>query len=96
MHLRDEMRKEEIIALHALCHDVKEKIKHLYRLDDACFSEYVALDILPHDVHKSKAEHEKACYVLGKEIAVFFSRDDDYSGFGKTARILEKLATRMS
>ncbi|MGC9308487.1 MAG: UPF0058 family protein [Thermoplasmatota archaeon] len=52
--------------------------------------------VLPHNIHKSKADHEKACYLLGKELALFFSHDDDYSSFGKTARVLQRLAARLS
>jgi len=90
------MRKDEVIQLHALCYRIKEKIKQLYNLDETYFTDYIALRVLPHNIHKSKADHEKACYLLGKELALFFSHDDDYSGFGKTARVLQRLAARLS
>ena len=88
------MQKQEVIQIHKLCYTLKEKIKLRYNLDEKFFTEYAALDVTPEQTFKSQTEHEIACFVLGKEIAQYLSHNDPYSGFGKTAYILTKLAAR--
>lgn len=58
------------------------------------FSQYRSLDISPIQIHRSKAEHKHAIFVLGKEIASVMS-EDDFSGPGRTSVRMQQLAERI-
>ncbi len=57
------------------------------------FSQYQSLQISPIHVHRSKAEHKHAIFVLGKEIASIMSHDE-FSGAGRTSVRMQELASR--
>ena len=57
------------------------------------FSQYHSLDISPIHVHRSKAEHKHAIFVLGKEIATIMAHDE-FSGAGRTSVRMQELAFR--
>lgn len=57
------------------------------------FSQYQSLQISPIHVHRSKAEHKHAIFVLGKEIATIMARDE-FSGAGRTSVRMQELAYR--
>jgi hypothetical protein len=57
------------------------------------FSQYQNLGISPIHVHRSKAEHKHAIFVLGKEIATIMAHDE-FSGPGRTSVRLHELAHR--
>ena len=40
------------------------------------FDEYKALSISPVHIHRSKADHKRAIFILGGELATLMSRDD--------------------
>ena len=65
---RDEMQKDEIIQLHVLFLNIKEKIERLLH-DTTLFDEYVKLGVLPTEVHRTKEEHKKAVLILAKKFA---------------------------
>ena len=50
--------------------------------------------MLPHHVHKSKDDHKKAVFILGKGIALEFSHDK-YSGTGRVAERLARMEARI-
>jgi len=57
------------------------------------FSQYHSLQISPVHVHRSKAEHKHAIFILGKEIATIMSHDE-FSGAGRTSVRMQELACR--
>ena len=57
------------------------------------FSQYHSLDISPIHVHRSKAEHKHAIFVLGREIATVMAHDE-FSGPGRTSVRMQELAYR--
>lgn len=57
------------------------------------FSHYQSLQISPIHVHRSKAEHKHAIFVLGKEIASVMTHDE-FSGPGRTQVRMQELACR--
>ncbi len=57
------------------------------------FSQYHSLQISPIHVHRSKAEHKHAIFILGKEIASIMAHDE-FSGAGRTCVRMQELAVR--
>ncbi len=87
------MQKEEIIQLHTLFAQIKNELEQKSP-DAATFEEYDALDVQPHHVHKSKDDHKRAVFLLGKGLAQVFSHDK-YSGTGRVAQRLARMETRL-
>ncbi|MGP8330333.1 MAG: UPF0058 family protein [Methanosarcinaceae archaeon] len=85
------MHKDELIQLHTLM----AQIKKYFECDESCcdFDEYHSLSISPVHIHRSKAEHKHAIFVLGNELASIIS-DDEYSGTGRTSARMQELASR--
>ena len=85
------MHKDELIQLHTLMAQIK---KH-FECDESGreFDEYHSLSISPVHIHRSKAEHKHAIFVLGNELASIIS-DDEYSGIGRTSARMQELASR--
>ena len=85
------MHKDELIQLHTLMAQIK---KHFEGNESSCeFDEYHSLSISPVHIHRSKAEHKHAIFVLGNELASIIS-DDEYSGIGRTSARMHELASR--
>ena len=63
------MQKEEIIQLHTLFAQIKNELEQQFSSPASAFGEYEELNVLPHHVHKSKDDHKRAVFVLGKVIA---------------------------
>ncbi len=85
------MHKDELIQLHTLM----AQIKKYFECDESCcdFDEYHSLSISPVHIHRSKAEHKHAIFVLGNELASIIS-DDEFSGTGRTSARMQELASR--
>jgi hypothetical protein len=88
------MQKEEIIQLHTLFAQIKNELEQQVSSPVSAFAEYEKLNVLPHHVHKSKDDHKRAVFVLGRVIAQVFSHDK-YSGTGRVAQRLARMETRM-
>ena len=87
------MHKDELIQLHTLMAQIKRHFEHM-GIDES-FNGYDSLSISPLHVHRSKAEHKHAIFVLGNDIATALSQDD-ISGIGRTSERMQKLASRAS
>ena len=85
------MHKEELIQLHTLMAQMKKYFEINGSKNN--FNTYKDLGISPVHVHRSKAEHKHAIFVLGEEIASIIS-DDDYSGSGRTSVRMNELAVK--
>ncbi|SFM73205.1 UPF0058 family protein [Methanolobus profundi] len=86
------MHKDELIQLHTLMAQIR---KHFEHMGLSPYGEYDSLSISPLHVHRSKAEHKHAIFVLGNDIASALSQDD-VSGMGRTSIRMHELATRAS
>lgn len=84
------IHKEELIQLHALMVQVKKFFEENGKGE---FSQYHSLNISPMHVHRSKAEHKHAIFILGKEIASIVAHDE-FSGQGRTEARMQELASR--
>ncbi|MCD4798192.1 MAG: UPF0058 family protein [Methanosarcinales archaeon] len=85
------MHKEELIQLHTLMTQMKKYFEE--NGSDNGFNIYDNLGISPVHVHRSKAEHKHAIFVLGGEIASVIS-DDEFSGTGRTSARMNQLAEK--
>jgi len=68
------MQKEEIIQLHALFVQIRKELEGKYQGTNEFFEEYDKMGVLPHHVHKSKGDHKRAVFILGKGISEIFKR----------------------
>lgn len=87
------MHKDELIQLHTLMAQIKRHFEHM-GINES-FDGYDSLSISPLHVHRSKAEHKHAIFVLGNDIAASLSQDD-ISGIGRTSERMHELALRAS
>jgi len=62
------MYKDEMIQLHQFLVYVLKYLSEDDQVTNDC-SEYISLKISPHHIHKTKAEHKHAIFVLCKIIA---------------------------
>lgn len=85
------MHKEELIQLHTMMAQMKKYFEESG--PEANFDSYRNLGISPVHVHRSKAEHKHAIFVLCSEIASLIS-DDEFSGSGRTSIRMNELAER--
>ncbi|ETA67994.1 MAG: hypothetical protein PWQ51_534 [Methanolobus sp.] len=85
------MHKDELIQLHTLMAQIRRHFEHMGV--DNSFTEYDSLSISPLHVHRSKAEHKHAIFVLGNDIAAALSQDDT-SGIGRTSERMHELAMK--
>jgi hypothetical protein len=84
------IHKEELIQLHTLMVQMK---KFFEESGHGEFLQYQSLQISPIHVHRSKAEHKHAIFILGKEIASVMTLDE-FSGPGRTQVRMQELASR--
>ncbi len=87
------MHKDELIQLHTLMAQIKRHFESTGMSNS--FNGYNSLSISPLHVHRSKAEHKHAIFVLGNDIAASLSQDD-ISGIGRTSERMHELALRAS
>ena len=68
------MHKEELIQLHSYMAQMKRYFERHGITHE--FDDYKALSISPVHIHRSKADHKRAIFILGGELATLMSRDD--------------------
>lgn len=62
------MYKDELIQLHQFLVYVLKYLEDEYEFKEEC-EEYFCLNISPHHIHKTKAEHKHAIFVLSELIS---------------------------
>lgn len=67
------MQKDELIQMHTLLCQIKNHLQNTGVAEDDSFAEYEGLGISPVHVHRSKGDHKRAIFLLGKELASFAS-----------------------
>ncbi|MCA1813072.1 MAG: UPF0058 family protein [Halobacteriales archaeon] len=89
------MHKDELIQMHTLLCQIKNHIETgAGNQADSWFNEYRTMGISPIHVHRSKAEHKKAIFVLGKEISGYLAQGE-YSGAGRMSARLADMINKM-
>jgi hypothetical protein len=82
------MHKEELIQLHTYMAQMKRYFERNGITHE--FDDYKALSISPVHIHRSKADHKRALFILGGELANLMSRDDFISD-GQSVQMRESL-----
>jgi hypothetical protein len=69
------MYKDELIQLHQFLVYVLKYLENGYEIRDECL-DYFSLNISPHHIHRTKAEHKHAIFVLSNSISDVISKDN--------------------
>ncbi len=82
------MHKDELLQLHSLLCQVKRFFEDA-ELDVAgVFDDYDALEVSPQHIHKSKTDHKRAVFLLGKGLSGMVMPDDPE----QKERLIERFA----
>lgn len=65
------MQKDELIQMHTLLCQIKNHLQSTGVASQDSFQEYESLGISPVHVHRSKGEHKRAIFLLGRDLARF-------------------------
>ncbi len=82
-----------MIQLHQFLVYVLKYLAEDSQITNDC-SEYISLKISPHHIHKTKAEHKHAIFVLCKIISEIISDDDNNSIPDNVSNSLSELVIR--
>lgn len=63
------MHKDELIQLHTLLCQMKSYFEAQGHEVGEKFADYQSFGVAPQHIHKSKMQHKKAVFLLGKELA---------------------------
>jgi len=89
------MHKDELIQMHTLLCQIKSHIEATEpQTAEEWFREYRTMNISPIHVHRSKADHKRAIFVLGKEISAFLAKGE-FSGPARMSVRLAEMIHRM-
>ncbi|MDO5849253.1 MAG: UPF0058 family protein [Methanobrevibacter sp.] len=87
------MYKDEMIQLHQFLVYVLKFLAENDQIQNDC-SEYMILNISPHHIHKTKAEHKHAIFVLCKIISEIIADKDNNSIPSNVCNSLSDLVAR--
>lgn len=87
------MYKDEMIQLHQFLVYVLKYLAENDQIQNDC-SEYISLKISPHHIHKTKAEHKHAIFVLCKTISIVIAEKDKNSIPPNVCNALSDLVAR--
>ena len=85
------MHKDELIQLHTLMAQIKRYLEDQGVEHD--FEDYNSLSISPVHIHRSKAEHKHAIFILGNHLASIIS-EDEISSVSRTSIRMQEFAER--
>ncbi len=90
------MHKDELIQMHTLLCQIKDYVEtqQVTEKDEGPFRQYEDLGISPIHVHRSKSDHKKAIFVLGKVLAEYISNSDT-SEPARVGNRLNNIVSRM-
>ena len=90
------MQKDHLIQLHAFLIQVRAYIEKVHK-DEArgSFDVYDALNIRPHEVHKSKNKQQTAIFELMRGISDVLSETDPESHFPNMVKTLDKFCDQV-
>ena len=70
------MQKDELIQMHTLLCQIKNHLENTGVAGPDHFRDYDHLGVSPVHVHRSKGDHKRAIFLLGKELATFASHGE--------------------
>jgi hypothetical protein len=89
------MHKDELIQLHTLLCQVKHHFERSMNLQGR-FKDYESYGVSPQHIHKSKLQHKKAVFLLGRDLAETLSGADEFSNAHKVGMRMAELAKKVS
>ena len=87
------MYKDEMIQMHQFLVYVLKNLAENDEIKNDC-SEYIALNISPHHIHRTKAEHKHAIFVLANTISNVMINKDENSIPPNVTNALQELIKR--
>ena len=87
------MYKDELIQLHQFLVYVLKYLEDGYEVKDEC-EEYFRLNISPHHIHRTKAEHKYAIFVLSESISEVVAKKNNGLNQTNVSNGLSELAKR--
>ncbi|KZX12069.1 UPF0058 family protein [Methanobrevibacter curvatus] len=72
------MYKDEMIHLHQFLVYVLKYLETNKNMQASC-KEYISLNISPHHIHRTKADHKGAIFVLSNTITEVINKDKNYT-----------------
>lgn len=87
------MHKDELIQMHTLLFQIKSYLEQAGTPTEN-FDEYKRMGVSPIHVHRSKHEHKKAIFVLGKELAGLMA-PHEFSNPGRVSNRLSEYVRHM-
>lgn len=87
------MYKDEMIQLHQFLVYVLKYLETNDEIHNSC-SEYISLNISPHHIHRTKAEHKHAIFVLSNTISEVILKEDMESVPSNVSNALSELVKR--
>jgi hypothetical protein len=88
------MHKDELIQLHTLLCQVRNVLERAGIGQEAPYKDYVSYGVAPQHIHKSKLQHKRAVFLLGKELAEALGGVDELSNTHKIGMRLGDLAKK--
>lgn len=85
------MHKDELIQMHTLLCQIKNYIETSSTTGATAFTDYKSMNISPIHVHRSKTEHKRAIFTLGKEIAHYLSQGEENGAMRMSHRLTDML-----
>lgn len=70
------MHKDELLQLHSLLCQVKRYFEDANLPLNGEFGEYESINVSPQHIHKSKTDHKKAVFLLGKGLSEVVMTDN--------------------
>lgn len=90
------MHKDELIQLHTLLCQVRNVLERAGVAPSGPFKDYESYGVAPQHIHKSKLQHKRAVFLLGKDLADSLSTPDELSNGHKIGARLGDLAKKAS
>ncbi|HLE47760.1 MAG TPA: UPF0058 family protein [Candidatus Thermoplasmatota archaeon] len=88
------MHKDELIQLHTLLCQVRSVVERTSEAPVVNFKDYESYGVAPQHIHKSKLQHKRAVFLLGKELADALGGTDELSNTHKISVRLAELAKK--
>ncbi len=82
------MHKDELLQLHSLLCQVKRFFEDADTGNIEAFDDYDNLEVSPQHIHKSKTDHKRAVFLLGKGLSELVMNDDPE----QKERLIERFA----
>lgn len=90
------MHKDELIQLHTLLCQLKNWFEQSEATVGTSFTEYEGFGVAPQHIHKSKLQHKRAVFLLGKELAAAIGGAEELSGAHRVGHRMGELAKKVT